>query len=151
MASAPPASPASPMPMASPLATALAALPDDAAVTVTVSVGALRAALEQRSGGPAELTTKQASSLLGRSADFWARSAERGLIVGAYRHGARGPWRLPREACMAHLRQLARGASRERGEAASRARGPRSQGAKALRIAAQERRGGLRAIGGGAA
>lgn len=133
-----------------PLAQALAALPEDACVTVTVRVADLRAALEERTGGPAELTTKQAAERLGRSPDFWARSAERGDIVGAYRHGARGPWRLPREACAAHLRRLAQGRGAER-PVESRARGPRSQGAKALRIAAAERRGTLAVLGGGAA
>lgn len=87
---------------------ALAGLPDDAQVTVTVRKGDLVRALETRVGGPALLTTRQAASAFGFSGEQWKRWAEQGRIEGAWKVDQRGHWRLPRAGCEAHLRTLLR-------------------------------------------
>jgi len=125
---------------------ALAALPDDAQVTLTLRKRDLLHALQARDVGPDVLTTKQAAKRYGYEADTWRRWAEGGSIDGAYQHAAGAPWRLPRAACEAQLARVrARGqppAGRPAGGAAdvppvdaghgrvppanrSRARGPR--------------------------
>lgn len=109
---------------------AIAGLPDEANVTITVSVRDLRSALEQRAGGPEILDCRQAATLLGYRPERWRRWAEEGRIPGAYQDADRGPWRLPREACEAHIRTLRRtsttGAAREVIPFdAGKARGPR--------------------------
>ena len=98
---------------------ALAHLPDDAAVTVTLRVSELREALSARS--PLRLlTTGQAASELGYSGDTWRSWAEAGKIEGAYRdEGDDGMWRLPLGACEDHLERLRSGTLNRR-----RKRGP---------------------------
>ena len=85
---------------------ALAELPDDAAVTVTVRVSELRAALNTRN--PRRLlTTGQAAAELGYSPDTWRTWAETDRIEGAFRdEGSEGTWRLPLGACEEHLEHL---------------------------------------------
>jgi hypothetical protein len=114
-----------------PIVAALASLPGDMQLTVLVRVDDFRRALQQQAGGPEVLDTKQAAQLLGYRPERWRRWAEAGRIEGAWQDGARGPWRLPRTACEAHLRGLSRrGAVRvSRGDltlprSVPRARGP---------------------------
>lgn len=86
------------------LLSALTFLPDELTITVSVSVRELRAALEAKAGGPRVLTAEQAAQHVGRTADYWRRAAKRGELAGAWQDSEHGPWRLPREACEAHLR-----------------------------------------------
>lgn len=98
---------------------ALASLPDDASVTLTVRVSELRYALNTRN--PRRLlTTGQAAAELGYSADTWRAWAEAGQVQGAFRDdGEDGTWRLPLGACEDHLDRLRKGGTNRR-----RARGP---------------------------
>lgn len=108
---------------------ALGFLDADAQITITVRVTDLRAALEAKAGGPQVVTAEQAALYVGRTPEYWRRAAKRGDVVGAWQDSRQGPWRLPREACEAHLRAKQR---RPGATAASvipfdggRARGPR--------------------------
>jgi len=94
---------------------ALAHLPDDAQVTISIRKADLVKALEQRAGGPAVLTTTQAAKGLGYTAERWRRWAVDGVVDGAYQDAAEGPWHLPRVSCEAHIARLAEtGAKRAR-------------------------------------
>lgn len=84
----------------------LAFLDPETSVTVSVKMSDLRAALEARAGGPALLTAEQAALHLGRTAEFWRRAAAAGKVDRAWQDEKGGPWRLPRDACEAHLRSL---------------------------------------------
>lgn len=94
------------LPLSDGLLQALALLPPDTAVTVTVAAGALVRALEIRAGGPEVLSSKQAATLLGYSADQWKRWAAEGAIAGAWQDSPGAPWHLPRAACEAHIGRL---------------------------------------------
>ena len=85
---------------------ALAFLPPDTSITITVTVAELREAIEARAGGPQLLTAELAADHLGRTPEFWRRAAASGEISGAWQGTERGRWQLPREACEAHLRSL---------------------------------------------
>lgn len=91
---------------------AIAHLPDDAQVTVSVRKGDLMKAVEDRAGGPEVMTTGQAAKIFGYNAERWRRWAEAGAIEGAYQDADQGPWRLPRESCARHARSLQRRATR---------------------------------------
>lgn len=91
---------------------ALALLPDDVSVTITVRKADLVAALTDRSGGPLIFSTGQAAKHLGYSAEQWRRWAQAGSIDGAYQDVEGGSWHLPRTACETHLAGV-----RRRGEA----------------------------------
>lgn len=95
---------------------AIALLPDDAQVTLTVRKADLVAALQRRAGGPAVMTTTQASQIHGYTDERWRRWAVAGVIVGAYQDAKGGPWHLPRTSVESHIAALAqRGATRRRG------------------------------------
>ena len=93
-------------------AAVLAHLPEDAKVTVTVTLADWLRAREATRGGPAVLTTKQAADTFGYSPERWRRWAESGRVAGAWQDGRGGPWRLQRTACEAHLRSLTKRAAR---------------------------------------
>ncbi|HEX7089639.1 MAG TPA: helix-turn-helix domain-containing protein [Longimicrobiales bacterium] len=96
------------------LLSALAYLPDDAVLTVSVRKKDLLAALEARAGGPRVFSTAQAAEFLGYTVQRWRRWAQAGVIAGAWQDEG-GRWRLPRAACEAHLERLQReGRSPER-------------------------------------
>jgi len=80
--------------------------------------GALEKALEG-SGEPENVTTGQASKILGGSRKFWERQAPE--IDGAFKPND-GSWLLPLAACRAHLLRLKN--QRKRGGL----RGPRKAG-----------------------
>jgi hypothetical protein len=84
---------------------ALAFLPDDAQVTITVRVADLRASLEAKAGGsgPEFQTSTEIAKRLGYSSYYWSKLAKSGRIPGATRDGA-NHWRLPVAACAAHIR-----------------------------------------------
>lgn len=112
------------------LLAALAFLEEGAQITITVQVKDLRSALESKAGGPQIVTAKQAAEHVGRTPEFWRRAAEAGKIAGAWQDSEGGPWRLPRDACEAHIRSLQhRRSARHRSDAipfdAGKARGPR--------------------------
>lgn len=81
----------------------IANLPDDAEVSVTVSVqaGELRKAME--SSGPVYITTSEASRRYSRSPRWWCEAAKD--IPGAYKDRR---WRLPVQGCEEHLARLTR-------------------------------------------
>ena len=110
------------------LLAALAHLPGDAHVTITVQVADLRTALEARAGGPATLTTRQAATILGYSSKQWARWCVAGVIGGAWQDTDGGSWRMPRTACEARIEEQRRRGRRPGASAESRRhlpRGPR--------------------------
>jgi hypothetical protein len=80
-------------------------LDENAQITISVRVGDLQKALEAKAGGPLVLTAEQAAQFVGRTPEYWRRAAKRGAIAGAWQDKGKGPWRLPREVCEAHLRQ----------------------------------------------
>lgn len=111
---------------------ALGFLGPDAMLTITVRADDLRGALEAKGGGPQIMTAEQAAQWHGRTAEYWRRAAKRGAVAGAYQDAAAGPWRLPREACAAHLRnrQARRATTRHEADVTplfggAAARGPR--------------------------
>lgn len=80
----------------------LAALPDDAQITVTVSTRALAAALEQRGANSAQLVgTTRLVELYGMSREWWADQAPK--IPGASRETPTSPWWIPVGAAGAYL------------------------------------------------
>lgn len=107
---------------------ALAALPDEAQVTITVNVRELSEALAKRAGEdePRYVTTTWLAEHEGLSADWWAEKCREGCIPGAWQdRQARdsqpgSPWYLPLEAARAYLfrRITTRNSSR------SKSRGP---------------------------
>lgn len=54
--------------------------------------------------GDVEVSTTEASELLGHSSDWWRRAAPE--IPGARQDAEGGPWTLPLVACRAHLSDL---------------------------------------------
>ena len=100
---------------------ALAYLPDDAVLTVSVRKADLLAALEARAGGPRVFSTSQAAEFLGYTVQRWRRWAAAGVIEGAWQDEG-GRWRLPRAACEAHLERLQREGSSPEKRAQRRAR-----------------------------
>lgn len=100
----------------------LARLPDNAVLQITVQVGALRKAVQEAQGGPAEITPGQAAKRYGRSAKYWRAQAAAGEIQGAYLDGDNDRWHLPNDSCRAHLAAKARSQSTT---ARSVRRGPR--------------------------
>jgi hypothetical protein len=87
---------------------ALAHLPDDAQITITVRKADLAKALETRAGGPLIMTTTQAAHILGYTPERWRRWAQSGAIPGAYQNSEEGAWHLPRGACEQHIANLGR-------------------------------------------
>jgi hypothetical protein len=87
----------------------LAALPDGAQLTITVSKADLVRAIE-RSGdaAPENLDTRQAADRFGYSAERWRRWAEAGQLAGAWQDARGGSWHLPSASCGAHIRELQR-------------------------------------------
>lgn len=82
------------------------------------------AALGKTPEMPEVLSTVQAARLLGYTPKRWRRWAEQGRVDGAWQDGD-GRWRLPREACRAHLGRLSRQPGGVNGVKAFRPRGPR--------------------------
>jgi len=109
---------------------ALAFLPDEAQLTISVSAADLRAALEAKAGGPQVVTAEQAALHIGRTPEFWRRMAKAGKIAGAWQDSSHGPWRLPRQACELYLRSLQQRRTSARAAVipfdGGKARGPRS-------------------------
>ena len=88
------------------VAAALAHLPNDTRVSITVgagdiTMGQIRAAASQ-SRPDRLLTTTEASEAFGYSSDTWRKWASAGEIEGASQDAEGGPWRLPYGACEAH-------------------------------------------------
>lgn len=84
------------------LAALLAHLPGNAEVTLTIKAEELRTAVEMATGGPAIMSTRQASDVFGWCPKRWRGWAEAGRIAGAVQEDGPGsPWRLPRESCRA--------------------------------------------------
>lgn len=104
------------------LIAALAILPDDAMVTITLRKADLLRALDITSDAPEILSTAQAARMLGYTTRRWREWAVAGQIEGAWQDDD-GRWRLPRRACerwiarrathgrTAHRRRAARSAS----------------------------------------
>jgi hypothetical protein len=114
---------------------ALALMPPDTVIQVSLRAGDLVHVLEERhtAAAPQSLTTQQAASLFGYAADRWKRWARGGRIAGAWQDARGGSWHLPRASCEAHIRQLqGRGGtsaltpSAHRSPAHRRPRGPRN-------------------------
>lgn len=103
------------------LLSALAYLPDDAVLTLSVRKADLLAALEARAGGPRVFSTSQAAEFLGYTVQRWRRWAAAGVIEGAWQDEG-GRWRLPRASCEAHLEKLQREGSSAETRARRRAR-----------------------------
>jgi len=88
----------------------LAALPDDAEITVSVRV--LRSWLEPATAQPAGfITTEEAARRFSYRPETWARWAAEGVISGAFRDRW---WRLPLAACEAHVARLSEPRRRRR-------------------------------------
>jgi hypothetical protein len=86
---------------------AIAALPDDAKITLSIEKRDLVRALERRDGGgPDIVDTEQASTTFGYTADRWRRWCKAGSIPGAWQDAAGGSWRMPRTSCEAFLHEL---------------------------------------------
>lgn len=84
---------------------AIAHLPDDAQVTISVRKADLARALEEHGGGPETLSTAQAAKHLGWTSRNWRDWADQGKIAGAWRDDV-GRWRLPRRSCEEHVARL---------------------------------------------
>lgn len=87
-------------------AEAIAALPDNVTVSVTIggggmTVGQLRTALNR--SGPVYITTAEAARRYSRTPRWWAREAHK--IPGAMKDTH---WRLPVQGCEQHLADLLR-------------------------------------------
>lgn len=119
---------------------ALAALPADAQLTISVSVSDLRAALS-RSEGKIVLTPREAAAEFGWTPRHWQKLAASGQLAAAWQDGGnRGRWRLPREACARYVQQLMQ--AEARGEQARKPRGPRAKQRQAKAEAASAARSG---------
>ncbi len=75
----------------------LAALPPDLELTVTITVGDLRAAQVAVGAVPEMASTRELSRAWGFSVGQWREWAASKKVVGAVKDDA-GDWRLPREA-----------------------------------------------------
>lgn len=105
---------------------AIAQLPPETPIQVTLRAGDLTRALELRAAtGPEVLSAKEAARRFGYAAERWRRWCERGLIAGAWQDAEGGPWRLPRASAEAHLRQLQSRGARATGDAQPAAHAPR--------------------------
>ena len=87
----------------------LANLPPDAEITVTVKLRDWLAAKAATQGGPEYAEASEIARLVGFTAKYWVVRARLGKIAGATQDGPKGRWRLPVEACRAHVRGLQRG------------------------------------------
>jgi D-alanyl-D-alanine carboxypeptidase len=93
---------------------AIAALPDDAKITVSIEKADFVRALERRGAGGADVVdTLTAASTLGYTADRWRRWCAAGRIAGAWQDAKGGSWRMPRASCTAHLAQLRQQGARQ--------------------------------------
>lgn len=111
------------------VATVLANLPDDCEITVTVKLKDWLAAKEATGGGPEYATTADVARIVGFSSKYWVTRARTEKIPGAVQDGSRGRWRLPLDACRAHVRGLkgARGAPVRPTFGEYKPRGPRKR------------------------
>lgn len=116
---------------------ALAHLPDEALVTISVRKGDLVSALEMQAGGPEILDCAQAAAVFGFLPARWRRWAAEGAIEGAFKESEKGSWRLPRVGCEAHIRGLKRRSSSARAQRPSTRRVPRVRGPWKATTAAQ--------------
>lgn len=85
----------------------LAELSDDTEITITVKLRDFVRARQAANGGPEYITPADAARLLGWSPRYWAQHARRGDVAGAIQSTG-GQWRLPIEACRAHIRAMRR-------------------------------------------
>jgi len=70
---------------------ALAHLPDDAQITITVRKADLAKALERRAGGPAVMTTAQASEIFGYSTILRSATQGRATYTMEFKHYSEAP------------------------------------------------------------
>lgn len=84
---------------------ALAHLPDDAKLTLTVAVGDVRRAIDKSAPGPERVSTTWCVRELGFSARKWREWCEAGRVSGAKKDGA-GRWRLPNRAAREHFARV---------------------------------------------
>ena len=90
------------------VAQALAQLPDDTRISVTVGGGDLTIQdLRRGFSAPNKLilTTTEASDLLGYSPEMWQKWAKADEVPGAWQDGPGGIWRLPYEGCVRKVRR----------------------------------------------
>jgi hypothetical protein len=104
----------------------IANLDPNAVITVQVRAADYAKALEEKTGGPAELSPGQAAKRFGRSAKYWRQKAESGEVAGAYKDEETDRWYLPNASCRAHLTAKAKPYLSNHSHRRSVRRGPRA-------------------------
>lgn len=88
------------------LRAALAYIPRDAEITVTVKVEDFELALRNVAAGPEFMTTHQAARYIGLAPGKWRDLAAAGRIEGAWQEEEGGRWYLPKASCAAYVADM---------------------------------------------